>query len=292
MLNQGIIKESSTPWIAPAVFVKKSSGEIRLCVDYCELNKKTVKDAYLLPLPDKVQDRLAGSSIFSTLDHQSGYWQLPVAPEDYAKTAFYSGQGMDLFKFRRIPFGLTGAPSSFQHLMDKIFRGLPFVTTYLDDILIHSTVIAAHKEHLCQVFHRIQNAGLTLCGRKCHIRMHKVSYLGHIFSSSGMSPDRQKVQAVHDWPVPTDVTAVHCFLGLASYYRHYISNFASIASPLHHLTQKGVSFSSLLECQQAFCSLKEKLVQAPVLAYSQFDSNADLFTLQTDVSDVGLGAVL
>ena len=285
MLDQGIIEESSSLWMAQAMFVKKSSGEIRLCVDYCELNKKTVKHSYPLPLPDEVQDRLAGSTIFSTLDLQSGYWQLPVAPEDYAKTAFCPGPGMSLFQ---LPFGLTGAPSSFQQLMDKIFRGLPFVTTYLDDILIHSTNIAAHEEHLCQFFHRIQNAGLNLRGRKCHIGMHKVSYLGHIFSSSGMAPNRQKVQAVHDWPVPTDVTAVHRFLGLASYYRHYISNFASIASPLHHLTQKGVSFSWTLECQQAFCSLKEKLVQA----YPPFDSNADLFTLQTDASDVGLGAVL
>ena len=133
MLEEGIIEESSSPWMAPAVFVRKKTGEIRLCVDYRELNKKTAKDAYPLPRPDEVQDRLAGSTVFSTLDLQSGYWQLPVHPNDRPKTAFSPGPGMGLFQFCRMPFGLLGAPASFQRLMDKVCRGLPFVTTYLDD---------------------------------------------------------------------------------------------------------------------------------------------------------------
>ena len=148
MLEQDIITESSSPWMAPAVFVPKKSGDIRLCIDYRELNKKTTKDAYPLPLPDEVQDRLSGSKIFSTLDLQSGYWQLPVNPEDQAKTAFCPGPGMGLFQFKRMPFGLTGAPSSFQRLMDRVLRGLPFVTTYLDNILIHSPDEITHCEHL------------------------------------------------------------------------------------------------------------------------------------------------
>ena len=132
MLQQGIIEESSSPWMAPAVYVLKKSGDLRLCVDYRELNKRTKKDAYPLPLPDEVQDCLAGSTVFSTLDLQSGYWQLPVSPEDREKTAFCPGPGMGLFQFCRMPFGLTGAPSSFQRVMDKALRGLPFVTIYLD----------------------------------------------------------------------------------------------------------------------------------------------------------------
>ena len=124
--------------MAPAVFVPKKSGDLRLYIDYRELNKKTVKDAYPLPLPDEVQDQLSGSTIFSTLDLQSGYWQLPVNTTDQEKTAFCPGPGMGLYEFRRMPFGLTGAPSLFQRLMDKIFRGLSFVTTYVDDILVHS----------------------------------------------------------------------------------------------------------------------------------------------------------
>ena len=139
MLQKGVIKESSTPWMAPAVFVRKKSGEIRLCVDYCELNKKRQKDAYPLPLLDEVQDKLAGSTIFITLDLHSGYWQLPAHPDYCLKTAFCPRTGMGLFQFRCMLFGLTGAFSSFQRLMNQIFRGLLFITIYVDDILVHST---------------------------------------------------------------------------------------------------------------------------------------------------------
>ena len=130
MLQDGIIEESSSPWLAPAVYVRKKNGDIRICIDYRELNKRTVKDAYLLPRPDEVQDRLAGSVIFSTIDLRSGYWQLPLNPTDRTKTAFSPGPGLGLFQFCRMPFGLTGAPASFQRLMDMICRDLPFVTTY------------------------------------------------------------------------------------------------------------------------------------------------------------------
>ena len=233
MLEKGVIEESCSPWTAPAVYVRKKTGEIRLCVDYRALNKQTQKDAYPLPLIDEVQDRLTGSAIFSKLDLQSGYWQVPVDAEDQAKTAFSPGPGMGLFQFRRMPFGLCGAPSTFQRLMNTVMRGLPFVTTYIDDVLIHSPNEEAHKQHLTEAFKRLRQSGLTLRGSKCQIGVTQVSYLGHIFSAAGMAPDSSIVQAVQNWPRPNDVTAVKQFLGLASYYRRYIMNFADIARPLH-----------------------------------------------------------
>ena len=243
-------------------------------------------------MPDEVQDTLAGATIFTTLDLQSGYWQIPVNSEDRPKTAFCPGPGMGLFEFCRMPFGLTGAPSSFQRLMNQIFRGLPYVTTYIDDILIHSASLPEHLLHLKEVFDRLRQANLSLRGRKCHIAMSQVPYLGHIFSGVGMSPDKQKVSAVKEWSTPQRTADVRTFLGLASYYRRYIQSFSNIAKPLHELTQKNVKFMWSREHNESFKALKDKLVQAPVLMYPQFKQDAAPFILQTDASSVGLGAVL
>ena len=292
MLKEGIIEECSSPWLAPAVFVRKKTGDIRICIDYRELNKRTVKDAYPLPCPDEVQDHLAGSVIFSTLDLQSGYWQLPVNPSDRAKTAFCPGPGLGLFQFRRMPFGLTGAPASFQRLMDTILRDLPFVTTYLDDVLIHSPSTEEHESHLKVVFDRLQSAGLTLRGGKCSIGVCQVRYLGHVFSARGMEPDSNKISAVCEWATPTNSSDLRSFLGLASYYRRYIKCFADIASPLYQLTNKGAVFVWNDVCQSAFTQLKQKLTEALVLIFSNFCPSADQFILSTDASAIGIGVVL
>ena len=199
---------------------------------------------------------------------------------------------MGLFQFRRMPFGLSGAPASFQRLMDKVCRGLPFTTTYLDDVLVHSASMQEHAEHLRLVFERLASAGLTLRGRKCHIGMAKVNYLGHVFSAAGMEPDPQKVAAVHDWTTPTNVSDLRSFLGLASYYRRYIPRFADIAAPLHRLTEKGATFQWDPACQTAFDTLKEKLTQAPILTYPDLLPSSKPFSLQTDANAVGIGVVL
>lgn len=292
MLQQGVIEVSSSPWMAPAVFVRKKNGEIRMCVDYRELNKKTVKDAYPLPRPDEVQDQLMGCTVFSTLDLKSGYWQLPVHADDRPKTAFCPGPGFGLFQFCRMPFGLTGAPSSFQRLMNRICGDLPFVTTYLDDLLVYSKTPQEHKQHLEILFDRISTAGLTLRGNKCHIGLSQVTYLGHTFTADGMSPEPQKVSVIRDWAVPTDTTTLKSFLGLASYYRRYIHNFADIAAPLHQLTNKGTPFTWTLACQTSFEQLKYFLTHAPILKYPDFSTSAQSFQLYTDASATGIGAVL
>ena len=183
------------------------------------------------------------------------------------KAAFCPGLGLELYQFCWEPLGLSGAPSSFQRLMDKVLHCLSFATTYVDDILVHSASEEEHKDHLRQVFQRLREAGLTLKGNKCHIGKTQVSYLGRVFSGTGMVPGPQKVQTVKDWPIPTSVTDVRQFLGLASYYWRYISRFADIAALLHDLTRKGVSFAWTPECSEAFDTLKDSLLHAPVLGY-------------------------
>ena len=213
-------------------------------------------------------------------------------PKDQEKTAFSPGPGMGLFQFTRMPFGLCGAPSTFQRLMDLVMRGLPFVTTYLDDVLIHSANEDLHKSHLQQTFQRLREAGLTLRGSKCEIGMNQVTYLGHTFAREGMAPDGSKVDAVVNWPQPRDEAEVRRFLGLASYYRKYIDKFADIAAPLHQLTQKDALFQWTQECKESFKRLNACLTKAPVLSYLSFGTEASTMVLQTDASNVGLGAVL
>ena len=158
--------------------------------------------------------------------------------------------------------------------------------------MIHSSTIQEHKQHLKTVFERFNSAGLTLRGSKCNIGVREVKYLGHIFSEKGMEPDPQKISAVHDWPAPVDVSSLRSFLGLASYYRRYIYQFSEVAAPLHQLTNKATPFVWNEACQSAFVQLKEKLTQAPVLTYPCFDPSASQFSLQTDASATGIGAVL
>ena len=289
MLDRNIIRVSSSPWLAPAVYVPKKSGEIRICIDYRGLNKQTVKDAYPLPLPDEVQNRLSGSKVFSKLDLHSGYWQLPVKEEDCIKTAFCPGPGVGLYVFCRMPFGVTGGPSSFQRLMDKVLHGLPFAISYIDDVLVHLPDMKCHLQHLQQVFERLANAGQTLRGSKYQLGLDKVHYLGHVFSESGMSPDKEKIAVIKDWPIPKTVTEIRQFLGLASYYHRYIQQFADITTPLHYLTEKTATFVWTEECQKGFQRLKDLLSQAPVLCYPSLTKD---FELQTDASAVGLGVVL
>ena len=289
MLDEGIITPSCSPWSSPVILVTKKNGKFRFCVDFRLLNDITVKDAYPIPRIDETLDSLGGALFFTTLDLASGYWQVLLAAEDRAKTAFSTNGGH--FEFQVMPFGLTNAPATFQRLMDVVLRGLTLDSclVYLDDVLVHSRTF---EEHLCRlraVFERLRTAGLKLRTEKCQFVRSEVPYLGHVVSAEGIATDPTKVDKVRNWPNPRTKTEVRSFINFAGYYRRFVPGFSTIAAPLHNLTTGHSKFTWTTEAERAFATLKEKLTEAPVLAFPRF---SEQFRLKTDASDVGLGAVL
>ena len=288
MLSDGVIQESSSPWASPVVLVRKKDGTLRFCIDYRRLNAVTRKDTFPLPQIDDLLDQMHGKKVFSTLDAKRGYWQINVQEQSREKTAFATYEG--LYEFRVMPFGLCNAPATFQRLMQKILRGLSsFCCVYIDDILVFSDSVEEHAQHLSQVFERIQSCGLKLHPNKCSLGQSEVVFLGHVVSAAGISPDPAKLQSVRCFPTPTDVRSVREFLGLASYYRRFVPQFARIAGPLHLLTHANVDFVWTESCQRAFDQLRNLLTAPPVLAYPDFGQP---FQLYTDARGKGLGAVL
>ena len=290
MLQQGIIEPSSSEWSAPVVLVKKKDGSLRLCVDYRRLNGVSEMDAYPMPRIDDLIDRLGKSCFISTMDLTRGYWQVPVEKESRPKTAFATPFGF--YQFNVMPFGLQGAPATFQRLMDKVVQGLePFSAVYLDDLVIFSKTWEEHLQHVREVLQRLRSAGLTAKAKKCQFGMAQCVYLGHIVGSGLVRPDPVKIQAVKEFPVPHTKKQVRVFLGLAGYYRRFIPDYASIAAPLSDLTKKAAPTQVpwTANCEHAFQQLKQLLCATPVLQSPDF---CKPFVLQTDASDRGVGAVL
>ncbi len=302
LLEQGIISESCSPYSSPLVIVKKKDGNMRMCVDYRQLNLKTRKDAYPLPRIEESLDALSGAQWFSTLDLASGYNQVGVAEKDRQKTAFCTPFG--LYQFNRMPFGLCNAPGTFQRLMERILGDQHFqsLLLYLDDVVVFSSSFEQHLSRLKLVLSRFRECGLKVKWSKCSLFQRQVSYLGHVISAEGVATDPEKTRVVAQWPRPGTVTELKSFLGFAGYYRRFVEKFSQLAAPLHALaalaTPKAgksktarVSLGELWgsECESAFQVLKEKLVTAPVLGYADFTKP---FYLEIDASHHGLGAIL
>jgi len=290
MLRNEIIEPSASPWSSPVVIVKKKDGRPRFCIDFRKVNEVTEHDAYPLPQIQATLDKLRGARYLTTLDLQQGYWQIPLAPESRAITAF-TVPGRGLMQFRVMPFGLHSAPATFQRLLDTILGPElePHVFTYLDDIIIVSATFDEHLHHLAEVFRRLRDARLRLNPEKCHFCKSELKYLGHIVDRRGIRTDPEKVKSMTQWPQPTNVRQIRQFIGLASWYRRFIPEFSATAAPLTKLTRKNARWQWGEEEEQAFQTLKKALASSPVLACPDFTRR---FFLQTDASTTGLGAVL
>ena len=258
MLDQGIIRTSTSPWVSPIVLVRKKSGEIRFCVDYRKLNQITRHDAHPLPRVDDLLDSVGSAKYFTTLDLKSGYWQIPIHPDDREKTAFVTESG--LYEFNRMPFGLRTAPATFQRAMALVLAGLTYsiCLCYLDDIIIFSHTITEHCVRLKSVLSRFHQYNLRLNLPKCTIAAREVNYLGHAICEKGIRPIPSKIEAINKIPSPQNVKDVRSFLGLSGYYRRFIKDYATISAPLNELTTKDNTkkFDWNQQCEAAFLKLK------------------------------------
>ena len=236
LLEKGITEPSNSDWSAPIVLVQKKDGTLRLCVDYRRLNSVSEMDAYSMPRVDELIDQLGDAKYISTLDLTRGYWQVPVEKAARHKTAFSTPFG--LYQFNVMPFGLQGAPATFQRLMDKVLQGLQKSSAaYLDDVIIYSKSWSDHLAHVRRVLERLRAAGLTVKARKCQFGMAQCQYLGHVVGSGIVQPQPGKLLAVETFEVPRTKKAVRVFLGLTGYYRKFIPNYSAIAAPLTDLTK-------------------------------------------------------
>ena len=259
LVSKGFVRPSTSPWGAPVLFVKKKDGSVRLCIDYRELNKVTIRNQYPLPRIDDLFDQLQGARVFSKIDMWSGYHQLKIRLEDVPKTAFRTRYGH--YEFLVMPFGLTNAPATFMDIMNKIFQPYldQFVIVFIDDILIYSGSKEDHEEHLRVVLQILRENKLYAKCNKCQLWLDSVAFLGHVISAEGVSVDPQNIEAIVNWKSPTNVAEIRSFLGLAGYYRKFVEGFSKLEAPLTKLTRKEENFVWSEACQQSFDELKRKL---------------------------------
>ncbi|XDV51935.1 hypothetical protein PO909_020727 [Leuciscus waleckii] len=252
MLMEGIVEPSHSGWASPVVLVPKKDGKLRFCVDYRKVNSVTESDAYPFPNITEILESLSGAAIFTTIDLNSGYWQ---------------------------------------RLMETVLGELrrKICLVYIDDIIIYSPSINQHFHDLQTVLHRLETAGLTINLKKSKFCLQEITFLGHVVSIQGISADPGKTEAIHVYPVPKNLKEVQRFLGLAGWYHRFVPNFSRIAEPLNSLKKKGQRFQWTVQCQQAFEQLKSCLTSSPILGHPDL---ALPFTVYTDASDTGLGAIL
>ncbi|KAH0661672.1 hypothetical protein KY284_026603 [Solanum tuberosum] len=269
LLEKGFIRPSMSPWGAPVLFVRKKDGSLRMCIDYRQLNKVTIKNKYPLPRIDYLFDQLQGAKCFSKIDLRSGYHQVRVKDKDIPKTAFRTWYGH--FEFLVMSFGLTNAPTTFMDLMNRVLKPFldVFVIIFIYDILVYSRSEDDHANHLRQDLQILHDHKLYAKFSKCEFWLKSVAFLGHIVSDEGIRVDNQKIEAMKNWPKPTTPTEIRSFLGLAGYYRRFVEKFSYIASPLTKLMYKETKFQWSDACERSFQELNNKLTSTPVLLMAQ-----------------------
>ena len=298
LLKKDFIEPARSPWASRLVLVTKPDGSTRVCVDYRGVNKVTINDAYPTPRIEHILEKLNGNVFFSTFDCEKGYYQVGLSERTKNVSAFVCPFGQ--FRWTKMPFGLKNAPAVFQRLMDLILTGLSWecCMVFFDDIVVFSKTWEDHVRDLDMVFTTLGKAGMTLNFKKSVFAQQQLVYLGFLVNHEGLRPNPRKAEAVQAIPVPKNVGDLRTFLGMTSYFRRFILNYARVAKPLNELVRKGSGQrkdpSSIEshwkdEHQQAFEKLKAALVSDTMLIFPDL---AKEFVLECDASDGALGAVL
>ncbi|MGH7240308.1 MAG: pol polyprotein, partial [Candidatus Saccharimonadales bacterium] len=288
-LAAGKIRESQSPWSSPVCFSEKKNGKLRMCLDFRGPNAVTVPNHTALPLQGQMFDATLGARWFSKLDLRSGFNQVRMHPDSIPVTAFNTPWGH--FECTAMPFGLMNAPATFQSLMQHVLRERLYqgVVVFIDDFLIYTKTENEHLEMLEWVFAQLRKHQLYGAIDKCEFMREEVEILGHRLNKDGIKTQPAKIEAIKSWPTPTSVKDVRSFLGLANYYRKFVSGFSRIAGPLHKLVEKKNKWEWGTEQEKSFVALKEALSAAPTLIIPSIDK---AFTLTTDASQFAIGAVL
>ena len=295
MLDAGVIRPSNSPWCNAVVLLRKKDGSLRFCIDFRKLNSLTVKDSHLLPRICETLESLTGAAHYSTFDMNSGFWQVPMDEESKQYTAFTLGS-MGLYECESMPFGLCNAPPTFQRLMQNCLGklNLTYCLIYLDDVIVFSNM-PEHLRRMRVVFDCLREHGLRLKPSKCEVFKSEINYLAHHVSQKGVLPSKKNLELIAQCPPPDTYTKVKSFVGLVGHYRRFIKGFAKIAAPLYDLTsgdnkdKKSEHVDLSPKAREAFDRLKAACLQAPILAFPDFNKP---FLLETDASRRGLGAVL
>ncbi|XP_046671135.1 uncharacterized protein LOC124361140 [Homalodisca vitripennis] len=290
MLQLGVVEPSQSAWSSPIMLLDKPDGSKRFVVDFRAVNAVSRKDAYPLPQVTAILDRLRDARFLSSLDIKSAYWQIELDEASKEKTAF-AIPGRGLYQFVTMPFGLCGAPATWQRFVDTVLGPElePNVFVYLDDIIVVTSTFESHLKTLKEIFRRVREAKLTLNREKCKFCRRELKYLGYIVSGEGLRVDPEKVKAIVDIPIPRNQKEVRQFTGMASWYRRFIPNFASRMTPLTSLLKRRNQFEWTPEAEMAFQDVKSCLISAPILSCPDFSKP---FTISCDASGVGIGAVL
>ena len=283
-----IVPVESSEWAAPVVPVVKSDGSVRICGDFrLTVNKVATTNVYPLPRIEDLFASLKGGQEFTKLDVAHAYLQILLAEASQKYVTINTHRG--LFKYTRLPFGVSAAPAIFQRTMESILQGIPGVAVYIDDILVTGRSREDHLSTLDTVLGRLEAAGLCLKRNKCIFLAPSVEYLGHVISAKGLQPSEEKLRAIREAPNPTNASQLRSFLGMIAYYTKFIPNLASMLSPLYLLLQKGKTWR-WGDAQRAACEkAKSALTSTTVLVH--YDPGKEL-VLACDASPYGIGAVL